>query len=76
MPTLSEAINELVEQRLRRALDSGETINMPDLASEITESLADLIVIGAPPEEQPGLIAHVVAQLGRFVAEKRGAQLQ
>jgi hypothetical protein len=37
---------------------------MPDLASEITESRA-------PSEEQPRLIAPVVAELGRFVNEKR-----
>jgi hypothetical protein len=74
MLNLCEAINGLVEQRLRRALETGETIN--DLASEIAESLADLIVTGAPPEEQPHLIAHVVDELARLVAEKRGAQLQ
>jgi hypothetical protein len=44
MPNLCEAINDLVEQRLRQAFETGETINVPDLASEITESLADLIV--------------------------------
>jgi heptaprenylglyceryl phosphate synthase len=73
MPTLCEAINDLVEQCLRRALETGETINAPDLASEITESLADLIVTGAPPEEQPRLIDHVVSELDRFVTEKRRA---
>jgi hypothetical protein len=51
-------------------------INIPDLASEIAESLADLIVTGVPPEEQPHLIAHVVDELARLVAEKRGAHLQ
>jgi heptaprenylglyceryl phosphate synthase len=75
MPTLCEAINKLVEQRLRRALETGETINVPDLASEITESLADLIVTGAPPEEQPRLVDHVVSELDRFVTEKRRAGL-
>jgi hypothetical protein len=59
MPNLSEAINELVEQRLRRALETGETINVYDLASEITASLADLIVSSALPDEQPRLIEHV-----------------
>jgi len=60
--------------------ETGHTINVPDLASEITESLAKLIVCSAPSEEQPRLIAHVVAELGRFVKEKGevgvGAQLQ
>ena len=51
MPKLCEAINDLVEQRLHDAFETGHTINVPDLALEITESLADLIVCGAPPEE-------------------------
>ena len=63
----------LVEQRLRDAFETGHTINVPDLASEMTESLADVIVCSAPPEEQLRLIARVVAELGRFVREKRGA---
>jgi hypothetical protein len=67
---LCEAINDLVEQRLRDAFETGHTINVPNLASEITESLADLIVCSAPSEEQPRLIAHVVAELGRFVKER------
>ena len=71
MTALHDDINDLVEQRLRRALETGETVNVPDLASEMTESLADLVVCGAPPEEQQGLIAHIVEQLGRFVTEKR-----
>src|SRR4051794_21690052 len=66
MPNVCEAINGLVEERLRDAFETGHTINVPHLASEMTESLADLIVCGAPPEEQPRLIAHVVAELGRF----------
>jgi hypothetical protein len=80
MPKLCERINSLVEKRLRQALKTREIINVPDLASEITESIADLIVCSAPPEEQPRLIDHVVSELDRFVTEKRragvGAQLQ
>jgi cytochrome P450 len=80
MAALHEAINNLIEQRLRRALETGETVNVPDLAAEMTESLADLVVCGAPPEEQPRLIAYIVGQLGRFVTDKRkagmAAQLQ
>jgi hypothetical protein len=52
---------------------------VPDLASEITESLADLIVCSAPPEEQSLLMTHVVEALG-LVKKKReagvGAQVQ
>ena len=75
MPDLCEAINDLVEQRLRDAFETGHTVNVPDLASEITESLADLIVCSTPSEEQPRLIAHVVAELGRFVKKKGDASV-
>ena len=67
------AINDLVEQRLRDAFETRHTVNVPDLASEMTESLADLIVCSAPPEEQSLLMAHVVEELGRLVKEKREA---
>ena len=50
MNALHDDINDLVEQRLRRALETGETVNVPDLASKMTESLADLVVCGAPAE--------------------------
>jgi hypothetical protein len=80
MLNLCEAINGLVEQRLRQAIETGETLNVPDLASEITESLADLVVCSAPPKEQLQLFTHVVKELGRFIGEKReagaGTQLQ
>jgi len=46
MRNLCEAISGLVEERLRDAFETGETINVPDLA--ITESLADLIVLQRP----------------------------
>jgi hypothetical protein len=75
MTALHVDINELVEQRLRRALETGEMVNVPDLVSEMTESLADLVVCGAPSDKQPRLIAHIVEQLGRFVTEKRAADV-
>jgi hypothetical protein len=70
MPNLCEVINDLVEQRLRKAFETGQMVNVSDLASEITESLADLIVCSAPPEEQSPLMAHVVEELGRLIKEK------
>jgi hypothetical protein len=80
MTNLCEAINHLVEKRLRRALMSGEIISVPDIASQMAESLADLIVCSAPSTERPRLVAHVLTELNRFLVEKReagiGAQLQ
>ena len=40
MSNLCDAINDLVEKRLRDAFETGHTANVSDLASEITESLA------------------------------------
>jgi hypothetical protein len=80
MTNLCEAINHLVEKRLRRALMSGEVINVSDIASQMAESLADLIVCSAPSKERPRLVAHVLTELNRFLVENReagiGAQLQ
>jgi cytochrome P450 len=73
MTALHDDINELVEQRLRQALETGETVNVPDLASEMTESLADLVVCGAPLEEQPRLIAYSSSNLAGSL--KRSARL-
>jgi cytochrome P450 len=80
MRSLREAINDLVEQRLQEATETGKFVDVPDLASEMAESLADLIVCSARPEEQPRLVTHVLTALNRFLAEKRQggvrAQLQ
>jgi hypothetical protein len=63
MSNLCDAINDLVEKRLRDTFETGHTVNVPDLASEITESLADLIVCSAPPEEQSLLMAQSLKSL-------------
>jgi len=80
MPSLYEEISQIVERRLREAFETGETINTLDLASEMTESLADLIVCSAAHEEHPRVVAHVLTVLNRFLLEKReagvGAQSQ
>ena len=73
MADLCEAINQLVEDRLLRALKTGEIINVPDIASQMTESLADLIVCSAPSAEQRRLVAHRLTELNRFLLEKRAA---
>jgi hypothetical protein len=75
MPDLYEAINQIVEKRLRQAFETGEIINVLDLASQMTESLADLMICCAAPEEQPRLVAHVLTVLNRFLLDKRKAGL-
>jgi hypothetical protein len=59
-------INELLESRLQ-----GQEVNLAEVATKVTEVLADLILM-APPDEQSTLMADVLANLGSFVLEKKG----
>ena len=60
-------INELVQQRF----ESGDT-DVVEMASMIVESLADLILL-APKEDQPNLMAHAISAFGQMFLEKGGA---
>jgi hypothetical protein len=60
-------INELVQQRFT----DGDT-DVVGMASMIVESLADLILL-APKEDQPNLMAHAISALGQMFLEKGGA---
>ena len=60
-------INELVQQRF----ESGDT-DVVEMASMIVESLADLILL-APQEDQPNLMAHAISAFGQMFLEKSGA---
>ena len=75
-PDLHRAINDLVAKRLKKALQSGEMINLPDWISEIAESLADMIVQGAPDEEQERMIRHALKRLKFFVREKQRIEIE
>jgi hypothetical protein len=60
-------INQLVQQRLER----GDT-DLGEVASMLVESLADLILL-APENEQPNLMAYVLSGFGQMFLEKSGA---
>jgi hypothetical protein len=60
-------VNELVEKRLE-----SDDADLVDLASRLTESLADLILL-APPGDQSKLMADVLMSLGQLYLEKSGA---
>jgi hypothetical protein len=57
-------IHELLESRMQ-----GGEANLAEIASKVTEVLADLILL-APPAERGTLIADVLANLGEFVLQK------
>ncbi len=60
-------IHELLESQLE-----GKEVNLAEIAAKVTEVLADLILM-APPDEQPMLMADVLANLGSFLLEKKEA---
>jgi hypothetical protein len=60
-------INQLVQQRLER----GDT-NLAEMASMMVESLADLVLL-APENEQPNLMAYALSGFGQMFLEKSGA---
>ncbi len=60
-------INQLVQQRLER----GDT-DLAEMASMMVESLADLVLL-APENEQPNLMAYVLSGFGQMFLEKSGA---
>ena len=57
-------IHDLLESHLET-----EEANLAEIASKVTEVLADLILM-APPADRGMLIADVVANLGQFILEK------
>ncbi len=57
-------IHDLLESHLE-----GEDANLAEIASKVTEVLADLILM-VPPADRGTLIADILANLGQFVLEK------
>jgi hypothetical protein len=66
------AINDLVIERVKKCVDAGGRINLPDWAEDMAQSLADLILVAAPPEEHDRLLAHTVAHLSDIMAARKG----
>jgi hypothetical protein len=60
-------INQLVQDRF----DRGNT-DLVEMASMISESLADLILL-APESDRSNLMAHALSGIGQIVLEKSGA---
>jgi len=54
---------------------AGEIINVLDLASQMTESLADLILCGPAPEAHARLVAHVLTGAQTAFSWKREADV-
>jgi len=63
-------IHDLLESHLQR-----EEANLAEIASKVTEVLADLIVM-VPSADRAMLMADVLANLGQFVLEKNEQALE
>jgi hypothetical protein len=62
-------IHDLLENHLE-----ADDANMAEIASKVTEVLADLILM-VPPTDRTMLMADVIANLGAFVIEKNEEML-
>jgi hypothetical protein len=59
-------INELVEKHIEKS----EPVDVIDLTARMAESIADLILLVVPEEEQARVLAHTIAQLGEMYIQK------
>jgi hypothetical protein len=57
-------IHDMLQSHLQ-----GEQTNLAEIAAQVTEVLADLILL-APPDERTALMADELANLGGLVLEK------
>src|SRR6476660_1681968 len=57
---LYEALNAVVEQRLKETLRTDTMINLPDLVDDFAASLADVIVCGDAGGERERLIDYAI----------------
>ena len=65
---MSECIHCEIHDLLESHLEA-EDANVAEIASKVTEVLADLILM-VPPADRSMLIADILANLGQFVLEK------
>jgi hypothetical protein len=62
-------INKLVEEHVENV----DQVDVAELAAKMAESLAELILFGAPPDQHATLLAYTMAHLGEMFVEKAGA---
>ena len=71
MAELYDEINKLVETRLKRLNARGKPVELTDWISQLTESLADMIVFGTPTEMQHTMMLFALEGLEQFVFENQ-----
>jgi hypothetical protein len=60
-------INALLQKRIE-----SDVVDVTDLAAKMAESLAELVLVAADPEEQGKLLAFIIERLGGIILEKSG----
>jgi hypothetical protein len=62
-------VNKLIEKRIQES----EKVDVTDMTAKLAESLAEIILFAAEPEEQGKLLAHTIVHLGEYILQKGGA---
>jgi hypothetical protein len=70
---MSDCIHCDIHDLLEPSLQNPDA-NLAEIAAKVTEVLADLILM-VSPEDRTTLMADVVANLGQFILEKSGEEL-
>lgn len=68
---LREEINDVVVKYLEHKLETGEPVDVPEMAIEMTLSLVDMIMEQDEPEQAP-LLALIIVTLGDEYLQRRG----
>jgi hypothetical protein len=68
---LYEDLEALFTEKMKKALTTGDTINMPDWIDDMAAWIVQLAQ-GIPPLEQATLIAHAHARIDYHVRQKKG----
>jgi hypothetical protein len=73
--TLYEEVENILTNRLKNALRTGEIINAPDWVSDVAACLA-LAVTMVEEQDRPGLQAFAHRELDRFIAKRIAEKAQ
>jgi hypothetical protein len=73
--TLYEEVENILTNRLKNALRTGEVINAPDWVSDVAACLA-LTVTMVEEQDRLGLQAFAHRELDRFIAERMAEKAQ
>jgi hypothetical protein len=68
---LYDDINALVDEKLKRVNAGGEAVDLTEWVSQVTESLADMIVFGTPAELQHQMMLYAMERLDHFISENQ-----